>query len=72
MAGSRVAVVAEERCVHFCVEPLHLIVASDEGLKSINVGDLLETFSVVLYNMEDQRFEVFSFDELKKFQTCRV
>lgn len=72
MVGCRVAVVTEERCVHFYVKPLHLIVAEYEGLKSVNISDLLQTFSVVLYNVEDKRFKVFSFDELKQFQTCRV
>lgn len=72
MVGGRVAVVTEERCIHFYIVPLHLIVAENQGLKSVNISDLLQTFSIVLYNVEDKRFEVFSFDELKQFQTCRV
>ncbi len=49
-----------------------LLVLQDQVLEGVDVCDLLELVTVILYEVHDEIFDILSFDELEELQTSRV
>ena len=64
-------IIAEER--HICILHIaHLVVAEEDCLEGVDVGDLAEAGAIVLCKVSDKRFEVFTFDVFEEFEAGRI